>query len=1419
MPPMTPTKKASRRASRVEDDAQEQKPRARRRQSTGSMEGLEQEAMEGLEQEANTSEAQDVDMSEAQGPSNDQSSGREQGPTTKKAPSKRKRRRQNSTSQPSYQGTAQKYVEWKDDLEFVAVQGAYWGTVAPRLPDRALGLSLSKKNGDEQKREGAICTPCILQGLKCSGDKPICTQCRPQDGVASSAGKAPAMCSYPINRAFVPKSKHITRRRMREDLESNLAAAVEYLDGRVDSDEEGGEEGGKEGGKEPTPSSEGSWKTGVQGEAESDEGEDSLVPAPERTVWLAKALLAEGRMSRASDKTQTETGSGPAEEAQDRADKPIQPRKRGRPRGSTKTRSSPESSKMRNSRGGVIARLLRTDFKPTRPRRGVLSGRNPPKLRNILKSTSRMLKAAGTWVEAPTTSAQGQELGSTGVISNTDESDEDGKIDDGDDLDTEKTTPPIPKYKKQITGTFRPWIARQDEKIIPSACDLPETSFLQALHYYASYYYTHVSPSPDMFEAMDLTSHIALGMIIQEIISDFAFKLGKESQLEDIQVKVDKLIAAQHRNKWDANFVAYLKSLTADESLPLKQPNRKRRRVRSGEGLADSTDDADSDTDGNEDNDDIGHGFRSWDELEGLRRITTSLGVSTMKELVNRTSFDLGEDGNLGIDNGGYGDMDGTHLDGQQQQLDRYLTAFASNMNIDARSSDGSDVDNTIVGSGSRWTQLTSTSSEATVLNQPAFHADSDAEDDIGLVSEENDFKARDSDSSEEDNNQDQNNQDDNDMPEIDFSQSIFSQLSNKRFGSQFKFRLEASTDEDEDEDEDEVDGVDRLRSRTLAQSQVIQDEIDTSSEAESDSSESDSEQAEKEKESDAEDNMDAEMDGDIQDEEDFWPSVLTQVNETRFGSVFTTQDDDSSNDEDSSFNIAGGRFLAQSQVIQDDSDDPSEVQEDSSASGSEQEKEADEGEDFVAMVNKEEGSKQEEKQVKKNDNRDDSEESGAEERNEEREEDEESDAEGYMDVEMGDGIQDEEGFSSSVLTQVSETRFGSAFTDHHDSSSDDDFGFNIASGRFIAQSQVVQDDSDDSSEAQEDSSATESEQEEDDEGEDAVPVMNKEEESKEQEIKEEASKEKEKDDKDDNKEERNAEERREEEKESDAEEYMDVEMDGGIQDEDEFSPSVLTQVGETRFGSALTNQDESSSDEDFGSNIAGGRFLDQSQVVQDDGGDSSEAQVDDKKEDSVAVVNKEEEKEMKGIKKNNREDDGGEESDAEGQKDVAMEDGEDGSEEEGDAEGKNVDAGMDSEAQEIEDDFPPSIFTQLSQSGFSSAFTSQDDGSSDEDFSFNIDGGRSLAQLQVVQKPVEETPSREGSIEQDEEEESQQQFTTVNATRFGSKFSNSYDASDDDDESEDDGGSYATQSQVVLDDSSTDEEDVRADNDSGDSD
>ncbi|KAF9583278.1 hypothetical protein BGW38_009850 [Lunasporangiospora selenospora] len=110
----------------------------------------------------------------------------------------------------------------------------------------------------------------------------------------------------------------------------------------------------------------------------------------------------------------------------------------------------------------------------------------------------------------------------------------------------------LPRYKKQMRKTYRPWTVATSEHEVRSYCEIPETSLLQALHYYASYYYTNVQPAPDMFESMDLTAHIALGMIVQETISDFAFKLGKNSQAEDEEVKQAKIEFEEMESKRSA---------------------------------------------------------------------------------------------------------------------------------------------------------------------------------------------------------------------------------------------------------------------------------------------------------------------------------------------------------------------------------------------------------------------------------------------------------------------------------------------------------------------------------------------------------------------------------------------------------------------------------------------------------------------------------------------------------------------------------------------------------------------------------------------------------------------------------------------------------------------------------------------------
>ncbi|KAG0024028.1 hypothetical protein BGZ81_007849, partial [Podila clonocystis] len=94
-----------------------------------------------------------------------------------------------------------------------------------------------------------------------------------------------------------------------------------------------------------------------------------------------------------------------------------------------------------------------------------------------------------------------------------------------------KRSSKVPKFRKRMEKSFRPWVPGRHDTVEPSQCDLPETTFLQSLHQYASYYYTHAQPCPDVFESMDLTAQIALGMIVQETISDFAYKLGRQGQV------------------------------------------------------------------------------------------------------------------------------------------------------------------------------------------------------------------------------------------------------------------------------------------------------------------------------------------------------------------------------------------------------------------------------------------------------------------------------------------------------------------------------------------------------------------------------------------------------------------------------------------------------------------------------------------------------------------------------------------------------------------------------------------------------------------------------------------------------------------------------------------------------------------------
>jgi hypothetical protein len=71
---------------------------------------------------------------------------------------------------------------------------------------------------------------------------------------------------------------------------------------------------------------------------------------------------------------------------------------------------------------------------------------------------------------------------------------------------------------------------------------------------------------------MDLPSHIALAMILQEVISDFAFKLGKESQMDDVMVKKEKLEFGRNLAAWEASTAGIARGIpppSADDGLDL----------------------------------------------------------------------------------------------------------------------------------------------------------------------------------------------------------------------------------------------------------------------------------------------------------------------------------------------------------------------------------------------------------------------------------------------------------------------------------------------------------------------------------------------------------------------------------------------------------------------------------------------------------------------------------------------------------------------------------------------------------------------------------------------------------------------------------------------------------------------------------
>ncbi|KAG0286075.1 hypothetical protein BGZ97_007564, partial [Linnemannia gamsii] len=332
--------------SLVGHHTQEQRPRARRRLPTGSAESSEKEddmsevqgpgnvqgdagSTEGVQQgsASNDTPGSHIDhgksIAEKETPAaesphrskrQDRDSGTQQPPGNQHVPTQghvdlvpswiRERYAESPVAPPLPSMMAQKYELWKDDLEFVTERELYWGTAAPRQTDQRMESHQSAENGEEQdrmrRRKYPSCAPCLVQRRKCSKEKPVCAQCIPKDGVASSP--APTVCSYPIDRAFVPESKRRYARRVPNPvrnklLETNLAVVLEqqYSALYVGEDDSSLNDEGPSNSGMPAeePSNNGSWKVGVQGEHDLDEGTEVAIKESARSEWLAKALFAE----------------------------------------------------------------------------------------------------------------------------------------------------------------------------------------------------------------------------------------------------------------------------------------------------------------------------------------------------------------------------------------------------------------------------------------------------------------------------------------------------------------------------------------------------------------------------------------------------------------------------------------------------------------------------------------------------------------------------------------------------------------------------------------------------------------------------------------------------------------------------------------------------------------------------------------------------------------------------------------------------------------------------------------------------------------------------------------------------------------------------------------------------------------------
>ncbi|KAF9922672.1 hypothetical protein FBU30_007219 [Linnemannia zychae] len=206
-----------------------------------------------------------------------------------------------------------------------------------------------------------------------------------------------------------------------------------------------------------------------------------------------------------------------------------------------------------------------------------------------LKDAARLLNACNTWTETSD---------KISVESDKEESEDEEELD----------TTPISEHKEMIANTYRPWISQKNEKVPLSTCGPPETDLLRAIHFYTSYYYTHVCPSPDIFESMDITSHIAIGMIIQELISDYAYKLGKEYQVCD-------------PNELDGDVLEYLGNISADQDWQsesddgsIVSSDRESSGLESSENSDGDAEEMNVDIDSNLDDDDLADGI----EIESM---------------------------------------------------------------------------------------------------------------------------------------------------------------------------------------------------------------------------------------------------------------------------------------------------------------------------------------------------------------------------------------------------------------------------------------------------------------------------------------------------------------------------------------------------------------------------------------------------------------------------------------------------------------------------------------------------------------------------------------------------------------------------------------------------------------------------------